>query len=269
MDYILLSKMRFFGHTGCFDKEKQDGQYFYVTVKMGVEEIKGAETDNLEDTIDYSVIYDICKETVEGSSCNLIEYLAGGIAERILAADKRILSVSVTVSKPNAPIDGEFDTMAVTVNRQQKHQVYLSLGSNIGDKRENLKMAVNLIESNSEIFEVEVSNVYETEPWGYADQDAFYNICLSLKTSLTPDELLQFTQSIEMSMHRVKTIVNGPRNIDVDILLYDEVKVNKPYLVIPHPRMYERAFVLAPLSELIEIKVTVPSDQGIKKIGKL
>lgn len=269
MDYILLSKMRFFGHTGCFEEEKLNGQTFYVTVKLGFNSILGSYTDKLTDTINYAEVYDICKNIVTSFSNDLIEYLAGSIADKILDFDSRIEEVEVTVSKPEAPVDGDFETMAVTINRTKKEKVYLSLGSNIGDKKANLKEAVRLIKENPRITDVTISNVYETAPWGYKEQDNFYNICVGIKTDLKPEELICFTQSIEKDMHRVKTIVNGPRNIDVDILTYGNIEVNLPNLVIPHPRMYERAFVLAPLKELTNEDYNIPNDQEIKRIGEL
>lgn len=261
--------MKFFGHTGCFEEEKRNGQTFYVTVKLGIDSILGSYTDDLNDTVNYADVYDICKNIVTTYDNNLIEYLAGVIADKILEKDSRIDEAEVTVSKPEAPVDGEFETMAVTIKRYKKYEVYLSLGSNIGDKKENLREALAKIRSNPRISDVRVSNVYETEPWGFKYQDNFYNICVGLKTDIKPSRLISFTQSIEKDMHRVKTIVNGPRNIDVDILTYGDKTINLPNLIIPHPRMNERAFVLVPLSELTEINVSIPDEGSVTKIGEL
>jgi 2-amino-4-hydroxy-6-hydroxymethyldihydropteridine diphosphokinase len=127
-------------------------------------------------------------------------------------------------------------------------KIYLSLGTNLGDKKENLQHAVNLLSEKINI--LKISSFYETEPVGYKDQPWFMNIVVEGITLLTPEDLLVFTQSIEQAMKRVKTIVNGPRIIDVDILLYDDVKIDTRTLVIPHPRMTERAFVMYPLFEI-------------------
>ena len=269
MDYILLSKMKFYGHTGCFEEEKQNGQTFYVTVRLGIDSILGSYTDELEDTVNYAEVYEICKSIVTTYSNNLIEYLAGKIADKILEFDSRIDEAEVTVSKPEAPVNGEFETMAVTITRHKKQEVYLSLGSNIGDKMENLRTALEIIKNNPRISDVRVSNVYETEPWGYKNQDIFYNICVGLKTDIEPSKLILFTQSIEKNMHRVKTIVDGPRNIDVDILTYGDLSVNLPNLQIPHPRMNERAFVLVPLKELTEVNIPIPDEETVNRIGEL
>lgn len=127
-------------------------------------------------------------------------------------------------------------------------KIYLSLGTNLGNKKENLTHAVQLLSEKIDI--LKTSSFYETEPVGYKDQPWFMNIVVEGTTHLSPEDLLVFTQSIEQAMKRVKTIVNGPRIIDVDILLYESVKINTETLIIPHPRMTERAFVMYPLFEI-------------------
>ncbi|SHJ02019.1 2-amino-4-hydroxy-6-hydroxymethyldihydropteridine diphosphokinase [Parasporobacterium paucivorans] len=127
-------------------------------------------------------------------------------------------------------------------------KVYLSLGSNMGDTRANLKEAMDVLKTEMEI--TKVSSFYETEPVGYTDQDWFLNIVVEAYTCLEPLELLAFCQDVENKMKRVKTIRFGPRNIDVDILLYEDFSINQEVLTIPHPRMKERAFVLVPLYEI-------------------
>lgn len=127
-------------------------------------------------------------------------------------------------------------------------KIYLSLGTNLGNKKENLTYAVQLLSEKINI--LKTSSFYETEPVGYKDQPWFMNIVVEGTTHLSPEDLLVFTQSIEQAMKRVKTIVNGPRIIDVDILLYESVKINTETLIIPHPRMTERAFVMYPLFEI-------------------
>lgn len=137
--------------------------------------------------------------------------------------------------------------------------VYLALGSNLGDRCNNLRLALEKLSEKVTI--IKASSVYETPPWGYVEQPAFYNQVLYGKTLLTPSELLTFVKEIEENMGRVKNFQNGPRLIDIDILLFAEEMVNTENLVIPHPRMVERAFVLLPLSE-IEPDIIIP---GINK----
>lgn len=145
---------------------------------------------------------------------------------------------------------------------------YMSLGSNMGDREENLKTAVRLLRDSGRIRNIESSSLYETEPVGYDDQDDFYNICIGFDTDLKPLELLDLSQAIEKELLRVRTIKNGPRTIDLDILLYGDRKINTKRLMVPHERMFERAFVLVPLSELTDIDCGIPSDKSVRKLRK-
>ncbi len=127
-------------------------------------------------------------------------------------------------------------------------KIYLSLGTNLGDREANLTRALELLSARVRI--VKVSSRYKTEPVGYRDQPWFLNLAAVGETDLSPEALLDFTQSVERAMKRVKNFVNGPRIIDVDILLYGDQTIRTDRLVIPHPRMLERAFVLVPLLEV-------------------
>lgn len=130
------------------------------------------------------------------------------------------------------------------------HKAYLSLGSNIGQKVDYLNNAVDIISKNEFIHKVKVSSFYATDPVGYLDQDEFVNIAVEVETSLTPYQLLQVCQDVETDLNRIRLIRWGPRTIDVDIILYDELFMEDEKLTIPHPRMSERGFVLIPLDEL-------------------
>lgn len=130
------------------------------------------------------------------------------------------------------------------------HKVFISLGSNLGDREKNLKDAVVAMSSIEGLKIERISNIYETEPVGYTIQDRFLNMVVSLQTVLTPSNLLEELQIIEQSLKRVRKIRWGPRTIDLDILLYNNRKINLDNLVIPHPRMFERAFVLIPLRDV-------------------
>ena len=127
-------------------------------------------------------------------------------------------------------------------------KAYISAGSNLGDRKENLALAVkHLAEENSVI---RISSYFETEPVGYLDQPWFLNIAIELETSLSPLELLHQCQVIETSGGRVRSFPNAPRTLDLDILFFDVLVINQPELVIPHPRIQERKFVLEPLAEI-------------------
>ena len=127
--------------------------------------------------------------------------------------------------------------------------IYLALGSNLGDRAANLRTAIDSLPAAG-ILVLRESPIYETEPVGYARQGWFLNMVVEAETALFPMQLLARTAKIERALGRVRTIPNGPRTIDIDILLYGKALVRSARLEIPHPRMQERRFVLAPLADL-------------------
>ena len=136
----------------------------------------------------------------------------------------------------------------------REHKVYMSLGANLGDRESNIKLAIQQI---SELIGpvVRQSALLETAPWGFNSTNTFINAAVCSQTSLSPREVLKATQDIERALGRTQKSTDGQyhdRPIDIDILLYDDLHVNEPDLVIPHPHMNERQFVLQPLSEIIE-----------------
>ena len=128
------------------------------------------------------------------------------------------------------------------------HTVYLSLGTNLGDRLENLRAAVSALTPDLPV--KAESPVYETEPWGYINQPAFLNMVIRVETDLLPLVLLARLKALEQGLGRIPTFPNGPRLIDLDILFYDDLTLDVPPLSIPHPRLHERAFVLVPLNDL-------------------
>jgi len=128
------------------------------------------------------------------------------------------------------------------------HTVYLSLGSNLGDRLANLQAAISSL--SPQVQPQVHSSIYETEPWGYSDQPAFLNLVLKATTDLDPYDLLTFLKNLEVSLGRQETFRFGPRLIDLDILFFDELVLDSPVLTIPHPHIAERAFVLVPLVEI-------------------
>lgn len=132
------------------------------------------------------------------------------------------------------------------------HHVYLGLGSNIGNRRGLIRQAVELLE-NRVGHVSSLSSLHETEPWGFESPNQFLNACCCCLTTLLPRQVLLATQRIERDLGRTGKSVNGiyhDRVIDIDILLYDDWKVDEPDLKIPHPLMHERDFVMVPLKEI-------------------
>ncbi len=136
------------------------------------------------------------------------------------------------------------------------HKVYLGLGSNIGNRKRNMREAVQYMESLIGTV-TRQSALYETEPWGFESPNLFINMCVCVETPLAPRQLLEATQEIEKRMGRVGKSENHEyqdRIIDIDILLYDDLTVDEPDLKIPHPLMNEREFVMTPLNEILKKK---------------
>ena len=125
---------------------------------------------------------------------------------------------------------------------------YLSAGTNMGDRKANLEFAMDSLAKTA--FVSNTSSYYETEPVGFWQQPWFLNQAIELKTTLTPPELLSFCQKIEASRGRIRTFTNAPRILDLDILLYGDLVINQKHLIIPHPRLAERKFVLEPLVQI-------------------
>jgi 2-amino-4-hydroxy-6-hydroxymethyldihydropteridine diphosphokinase len=159
-------------------------------------------------------------------------------------------------------------------------QVYLGLGSNLGDRQVNLKKAVKIL--GERLYIEQVSSVYETEPLGYVEQPRFLNAVCLAQTELGPLQLLSLVKGIEASLGRVPGFPNAPRPIDVDIILYGDLVIQTPELTIPHPRLEERAFVIIPLLEVApdlrhpvsdehigDLAASVGGKEGVRKIGEL
>lgn len=151
-----------------------------------------------------------------------------------------------------------------------EHTVYLALGANIGDREENLRAAVRLLrESGCDV--TAVSSMYLTKPVGVTDQPDFLNAVIGVRTALGPLDVLRVCGRVEERLGRERTIRWGPRVIDIDILLYEGAAVDEEGLVVPHPRMLERAFVLIPLAEIapdVEVAEGVTAREAAGRIDR-
>ena len=128
------------------------------------------------------------------------------------------------------------------------HIVYIALGTNLGERFSNLREAIKALPPGITV--LAESHIYETPPWGYEDQPAFLNMVVKAETGLRPESLLKNLKQLEVELGREQNFRWGPRLIDLDILFYDNMMIDTPPLVIPHPRLHERAFVLVPLADV-------------------
>jgi 2-amino-4-hydroxy-6-hydroxymethyldihydropteridine diphosphokinase len=147
-----------------------------------------------------------------------------------------------------------------------RHTVYLALGTNLGTRQDNLAEAQANLPPAVRV--LRASPVYETEPWGFADQPRFLNQVVQAETDLAPADLLAYLKQLEVELGRTPTFHYGPRLIDLDILLYDDQQIETPDLTIPHPHMAERAFVLIPLNDLAPQLVIPGTGKTVEEIVK-
>ncbi len=144
------------------------------------------------------------------------------------------------------------------------HTVYIALGTNLSDRLANLRAAIDSMPP--EIHVLAESHVYETPPWGYEDQPAFLNMALKAVTDLEPALLLNHLKLLEVELGREQSFHWGPRLIDLDILFYDDLVLDSPPLVIPHPRLQERAFVLIPLADVAPEHIHPVLDRPVREL---
>ena len=249
MDKIIIENLELIAEHGVFKEEKFLGQKFIISVEMTTNTREAGKTGNLNASTHYGFVADNIEKIFTGESFDLIETCAEKIAEMILTKYPLISEVKVTVKKPWAPIRKHFDFVAVEITRKW-HTVYLSLGTNMGDKKKNLLEAIEKIGKLENTKVTSQSTILETEPFGYTEQDMFLNACIEIKTLFTPPELLEKLLGIELEMGRVRTIKWGPRIIDIDILFFDDEIIQDKNLAVPHPWISERMFVLEPLCEI-------------------
>jgi len=149
----------------------------------------------------------------------------------------------------------------------KEHIVYLALGTNLDNRLANLKQAVAALSPQMEV--KAKSYVYETPPWGYEDQPRFLNQVIKVKTYVEPEPLLKHIKRLEVTLGRKASFQNGPRLIDIDILFYDDLILDTPSLVLPHPRLHERGFVLLPLMDIDPDLVHPANQKSIREMVAL
>lgn len=248
-DCIEIRDLVVFANHGVLPEEKSMGQKFVISMKLYTDMERAADTDDIADAVNYAEVCAFVTEFTKINRCKLIEAAADNIARALLMSYPTVSSVEITLKKPWAPIGLPLDSVAVKIKRSRA-RVYLSIGSNLGEKSEYLDFAVKSIEENEACILRKVSDYYETVPVGDVEQDNFLNACIALDTVLSPHELLDFVNSVESKAGRTREIHWGPRTLDIDILLYDDRVIHDERLTIPHREMHWRKFVLEPLVEI-------------------
>lgn len=147
-----------------------------------------------------------------------------------------------------------------------KAKAYLGLGANIGERHENLNRAIQLLDSGDNCEVTKQSSIYETAPYGKTDQPDFLNMVIEVKTDLEPIELLEFCLYVESQLGRVREEVWGPRVIDIDVLMYEDLEIDIDNLIVPHEEMHLRKFVLEPFNEIAPNAVHPTFNKTVKEL---
>ena len=248
-DEIHIEDLEVYANHGVFPEETKLGQRFLVSLTMYVNTRHAGRTDCLENSINYGDVCVFITRFMKENTYKLIEAAAENLAEALFRHYSLLHGLTLELNKPWAPIGLPLKTVSVKITRFW-HTAYIGLGSNLGDKKAYLDQAV---ESLNELFGCHVEKVSSylvTEPYGGVEQDDFLNACLILKTLLSPQELLESLHKIEQAAHRERIVHWGPRTLDLDILMYDDVVLETDDLIIPHVEMHLRDFVLKPLQEI-------------------
>ena len=254
MDEIRLTGVRAVGKHGVLDFEHERAQTFVVDATLFLDLAPAGHSDDLHDTVDYGAIAKGIVAIIEGDHVDLIEKLADRIASMILEYPA-VSRTQVTVHKPSAPIVVPFDDVSVTVERSretasaasQVHHAVIAMGGNQGDMVATLRDAVRSIDGLASTQVTGVSPLYRTDAWGMPDgTPEFHNAVVSVNTRLSALELLRGLQRIEADHGRVRTDHWTSRTLDLDIIDFDGQESQDPDLTLPHPRAWQRAFVLGP-----------------------
>lgn len=249
MDKMYIRDLEIYGYHGVNQEEKNLGQRFLVSAELFLDLSAAGKSDNLDKTVNYAELCHNLEKEFNKEKYNLIERAAEKLSEYILLNYSLVDRVKLMLKKPWAPIGKPINYAAVEVDRMW-HSAFIGVGSNLGDKKENIKNAAEKINYSGLTKIVKEAEQYETKPVGYLEQDNFLNTIFQVKTLLSPKELIKLLLDIEKELKRERIIKWGPRTIDLDILLYDDIITSHEEAIIPHPRMHERLFVLEPLCEI-------------------
>lgn len=265
---------------GALPHEREFAQPIQIDLSVLADLRDAGSSDELTETVHYGLVVERVTAAVRESKDVLLERLAHRVAEVVLGFD-RVDAVDVSVVKLRPPIPEVLASTAVRIHRRRSdlaelgagpddHHVLVALGSNLGDRAGYLRSAIDQLGDVRA-----VSQVYETAPVGGPDdQSAYLNMVVEVATSLDPFAFLRRCQRVEAAAMRQRVVRWGPRTLDVDILFFDDVVIESDQLTVPHPRIGERRFVLAPLAEIAPERCpagwdeTLPPDE-VTAVGPL
>ncbi|MDE6388577.1 MAG: 2-amino-4-hydroxy-6-hydroxymethyldihydropteridine diphosphokinase [Lachnospiraceae bacterium] len=249
MDQIIIENLQVYAHHGVYQEENEKGQNFYINAIMETDTRNAGTLDELDLSTNYGEVCTFLNNYITGHIYKLIETVAEKTAEAVLLRFPLVRRITLEVRKPEAPIILPFESVSVKITRGW-HRVYLSCGSNMGEKKAYLNGAVQALRADTKCRVLRVSDWIVTKPYGGVEQDDFLNGAIALETLYTPEMLLEKLHEIEYSHGRERKVHWGPRTLDLDILLYENCVMCTDDLTIPHVDMHNRRFVLEPLAQI-------------------
>lgn len=264
-DIIRIKGLEVYAGHGVFAKENKEGQMFLVDAVLYTDLRIAGLKDELACSTDYGEVCHFISRYLREHTFLLIEAAAEGLALEILITFPNISELALTIHKPHAPVALPFSDVSVEIRRGWK-QVYLGIGSNMGDKKAYLEDAIKKISAHAKIRKVRCADMIVTAPYGGVEQDDFLNSAIELETLLAPYELLTFLQELEADAGRERLIHWGPRTLDLDILFYQDFISDDPDLTVPHPDMENRLFVLEPLFQLCPYYMNPVTGKSVKQM---
>lgn len=242
---IIINELKTEAIIGCYDYERNQKQPLVINLELELGNWN--YPDELIHTVNYAELCQLIRELTQASKFLLLESLAHYLVDELFTRYSQIKQIKINISKPDV-CAAENCLIQVEYSQARAYKIALALGSNLNNPQHQL---ISAIEFLSEIVsEIKVAPFYKSSPQGFSEQDDFYNTCISGVTTLEPQELLIALKKIEKRMGKSEQFTNGPRIIDLDIILFDDQVVQGLFLQIPHPRMHERDFVLQPLAEI-------------------
>ena len=249
MDKIKIQNLEVFAKHGVFPEENVLGQKFVISAVLYTSTREAGKTDDLTKSIHYGEVSQFITEFMKQNTFQLLETAAERLAEELLLKTEHLEKVCLEIKKPWAPVGLPLETVSVEIERGW-HTAYIALGANLGDKEANLRLGVEALRATKGCQVLAVSDFLVTEPYGGVEQDDFLNGAMKIRTLLTPHELLERLHEIEREAKRERVVRWGPRTLDLDILLYDDLILDEEELHIPHIEMCKRDFVLKPLCQI-------------------
>lgn len=249
MDQIIIKDLQVYAHHGVYQQETEKGQNFLVSVALETDIRSAGMTDDLGLSTNYGVVCRFLSAYLTEHTFKLIETAAERTAEALLLQFPHVRAVILEIKKPEAPIPLPFGMVSVKIRRGWQ-RAYIACGSNIGDRKGHLDAAVAALREDRQCRVLRVSDWMETTPYGGVVQADYLNGAIAMETLYPPEVLLSRLQEIERAEARERKERWGPRTLDLDILLYEDVVMEGEKLTIPHRDMINRDFVLKPLAQI-------------------